>query len=185
MVKDIADSLRLVFIYDDLFIDDFISVGDTAADKVAFFPALVLSAFYLLGKLCGIIFGNADHDVFEDDAVQILRAVYILRCSLRCGDKNFPVLLKPLFVNGDFNGISSEPVEGIDENDLPFLRGIAVREHPLKLRPVVVGAGHGTVYIRSHNAQPVTLRKFVADAELSFYGLLGLPLAAISRVDHG
>lgn len=86
-------------------------------------------------------------------------------------DKNFPVLLKPLFVNGDFNGISSEPVEGIDENDLPFLRGIAVREHPLKLRPVVVGAGHGTVYIRSHNAQPVTLRKFVADAELSFYGI--------------
>ena len=54
LVKDIADSLRLVFIYDDLFIDDFISVGDTAADKVAFFPALVLSAFYLLGKLGGV-----------------------------------------------------------------------------------------------------------------------------------
>ena len=51
LVKDIADSLRLVFVHDDFFIDDFISVGDASADKVAFSPALVLSALYLLGKL--------------------------------------------------------------------------------------------------------------------------------------
>ena len=80
--------------------------------------------------------------------------------------------MQPLFVDGDLHGISAEPVEGIDEDDLPFLRAVAVGKHLLKLCSVVIGAGHGAVDIRFDDTQAVALRKFVADAELPFNGLL-------------
>ena len=114
LLKDISHGFCLFFVYEYLFIDDLISVGNAAADKVAFLSALVLPATDLLRKLSGIVLRKADHDVFEDDAVQVLRAVYILRRPLRGGNEYFPVLMQPLFVDGDLNGISAEPVKSID-----------------------------------------------------------------------
>ena len=92
--------------------------------------------------------------------------------------------MQPLFVDGDLNGISAESVEGIDEDDLPFLRAVAVRKHSLKFCSVVIGARHGAVDIRPHNTQIVALCKFVTDTKLTFDGLLRLPLTAIPRVNN-
>ena len=116
-----------------------------------------------------------DHNIFQDDAVKVLRAVDVLRRPLRCRDEHFPVLVQPLFVDGNLHGISSEPVEGIDENDLPFLRTVAVGKHLLELCSVVVCAGHGAVDIRFDDTQTVAFRKFVTDTELPFDGLFRLP----------
>ena len=132
----------------------------------------------------GVIFRNADHDIFQNDPVQILRAIYILRRSLRCGNEDFSVLLQPLLVDCDLNGISSESVERIDEHDLPFLRGIAVRKHTLELCPVVVGTGHGAVDICTDDPEAVPRGKIVTHAQLSFDGLLGLPFTRIPRIDN-
>ena len=59
----------------------------------------------------------------------------------------------------------------------------AVFEHPLKIGTIVVGARHGSVDIGIENKNIVPLRVFSAYAYLPFDGLLGLPFAAVPRID--
>ena len=179
-----TNGFRFVFVDDNFLIHDFIAVSNASADKVSFFAAFVLSSTDLLGKFCGVIFRNADHDVFQNDPVQILRAVYVLRRSLRCGNEDFSVLLQTLLVDGDLDGISPKSVKSIDEYDLPFLWSVAVRKHTLELRPVVVGTGHGAVDICTDDPETVPRGKIVAHAQLAFDGLLGLPFTRIPRIDN-
>ena len=60
---------------------------------------------------------------------------------------------------------------------------VAVFKHTLKIFAVVVGAGHGAVDVSADDDQIVALCVIVADVELTFDGLLGLPLGTVPRVD--
>ena len=60
---------------------------------------------------------------------------------------------------------------------------VAVFEHTLKIFAVVVGAGHGAVDVSADDDQFVAFCIIVADVELTFDGLLGLPLGTVPRVD--
>lgn len=54
LLEDISHGFRFFFIYEYLFINDLIAVGNAATDKISFLPALVLPAADLLGKLRGV-----------------------------------------------------------------------------------------------------------------------------------
>ena len=44
-----------------------------------------------------------------------------------CGrDQDFAVFLQSLFIDGDLDGVSSESIESVDQNDIPFFGSIAV-----------------------------------------------------------
>ena len=60
---------------------------------------------------------------------------------------------------------------------------VAVFEHALKIFAVVVGAGHGAVDVSADDDQIVAFCVIAADVELTFDGLLGLPLGTVPRVD--
>ena len=60
---------------------------------------------------------------------------------------------------------------------------VAVFEHTLKIFAVIVGAGHGAVDVSADDDQFVAFCIIVADVELPFDGLLGLPLGTVPRVD--
>ena len=70
-----------------------------------------------------------------------------------------------------------------DKHIIPSLL-VAVFHHLLKGVAVVVCACCGSVYILIYDQNVVTLGIVVANADLSFDGLFGLPIAAVSRVDH-
>ena len=60
---------------------------------------------------------------------------------------------------------------------------VAVFKHTLKIFAIVVGAGHGAVDVGADDDKIVALCIIVADVELTFDGLLGLPLGTVPRVD--
>ena len=60
---------------------------------------------------------------------------------------------------------------------------VAVFKHTLKIFAVVVGAGHGAVDVSADDDQIVALCIIVSDSELTFDGLLGLPLGTAPRAD--
>ena len=112
-----------------------------------------------------------DIDVFKQDAVQVLGAVQIIGCALGGGYEHFAVGFQPLFVERDLDRISAEAVYCVDEHDFPC--GIlAVFQHLLKRRSVVIGAGGSTVYVCVHHDEIVRFGILCADMKLSFYGLL-------------
>lgn len=59
----------------------------------------------------------------------------------------------------------------------------AVFEHLLERLAVVVRTRHRTVYICLDDNDAVSLRILPANPQLSFDGLLGLPLGTVPRVD--
>ena len=70
-----------------------------------------------------------------------------------------------------------------NEDIIPFLLG-AVLNHALKVRSVVIGAGHGSVDVSIDDDDVVPLCVFFADAELPLYGLLRLVVGRIPRVNR-
>lgn len=123
-----------------------------------------------------------NHNIFENDAVKIFGTVNVHGSALRGRNQYFIVFLQPLLIDGNFDGVSAESIKGINEHDIPDLWLIAVAEHSLKFRPMVVCSRHSTVNVGVYDFQIVSFRKFIADTQLSFNGLLGLPFARISRM---
>lgn len=84
-----ADDFCLIFVNDDFSAVQFITVGQTAALKISFQSCFPHSALYLLGKLCGVVFGQPDVHIFEENAVEIFCPVNVFRSSLGRRDACF------------------------------------------------------------------------------------------------
>ena len=88
-----------------------------------------------------------------------------------------------MFIDGDFDRVSSETIDSIYENDLPKPGNLGVFQHFLKSRAVVVRTGHRSIDISIYNFKIVLFGKFVADTKLSFNGLFRLPFAGIAGIN--
>ena len=80
--------------------------------------------------------------------------------------------------------ITGEAIQGIYDHELKRTVG-AVPDHLLKLRAVIVGAGHGVIGIHLHNA--VSVGFGILPASLNLLLDADVPLAAggVPGVDHG
>ena len=98
------------------------------------------------------------------------------------GHQGYAIVTQRLFVDRHFILVSRKAVKLVDQHDVPrlFLR---VLQHSLKVVSVVVGAGHGSVYVCVYDHHIVMLGVGHALSELTFNGLFGLPLAGIAGID--
>ena len=158
------------------FIDIFISVRNTPACQIPLSSAFIISAAYLLRKLCRIVFRISLKHTFKDNALGCIRN------ELCCGDYFCPVIFELFFVHCHFILIARKTIQFIDNNIRPFF-SIAILNHTLKIRTVIVRARHSTVDISIQNQNIIFLRIFFTDTKLTFDRLLCLTVRRIPRID--
>ena len=138
-----------------------------AARSVSFEPAFAQTAVDLLPQIFGEVFVEAFDDGEEQLSLGCIGDVF------HCGNEFHPVVRQFLAVDDGFILVTGESVELVNDDHAP-LTFFAVAEHSLKIRPIVVGARRRSVDIFIHDKQIVFFRKLLADADLSFDGLLCL-----------
>ena len=87
------------------------------------------------------------------------------------------------FVHGTVIAVSGEAVKLVHNDRLKGLVP-AVGDHSLKLRAVGSCAADRTVDVLSDDGNALRCCELVALPKLSLNGLLGLPVAAVTGVDH-
>ena len=87
---------------------------------------------------CRIILCKSDVHIFQQDSVQVFRAVDVFRSALRCGNKCLMTFLDFLFVDSDLDGVSPESVDGVDKDNIPWNGLCAIGEHLLECGAVIV-----------------------------------------------
>lgn len=84
-IEHFENDCRPRFVYYDLFIYYFVSDRNASARKQPLVAVFLQTSAYFLRKFGRIIFGKSDINVFEQDTVEVFRAVYVLRSPLGGG----------------------------------------------------------------------------------------------------
>ena len=149
-----------------------------AAVVLAFESVFPFAAGHLDGQLSRIIFGHANEQALDHDA---LRAV---RDRLHDRDKVDAALFKLAFVVDCIVTIAGKAVQLPDQDRIENLFG-AVLNHPLKFGAVVGLGGVGPVDVSAHDGDTVALGVIFAVPQLAFNGGFALAVRGVAGVDDG
>ena len=123
-----------------------------------------------------IVFRIAFEHALKDDAFGAIGDM------LGCGQYLYAVIFERFFMDRCFIFVAGETIKLVNED---IIEGffIAASEHFLECFAVVVCPGHGSVYVCVQDKNIVSFCIIFTDTELSFDGLFGLTIAAVSCID--
>lgn len=127
-------------------------------------------------SVCRIILVHAFQEAFQDDVFGTIGDIFHCRHELHA------VFFERVFMDRRFILITRKSIKFVNKHHVPLMFG-AVLDHALKVGTQVVGACHGTVDICSDDQDVVRLGILLANAELTFNGLLCLRITAVPRID--